>query len=86
MLKLKETELLENAGIKKVQFDNKWYFELESLATFLKEDLSEVVSIKLPINGNYGNTATLEQIEKGRKQEKLSEFNEALMKMKKFKK
>ena len=86
MLRLNEKDLLENAEIEKIQFDNKWYYDLESVATFLKEDLSGVESIKLPLNGNYKDVATLEQIEKGRKQEPLSEFNQALLKMKKFKK
>jgi hypothetical protein len=86
MLKLKENELLVLSSVFKVQFDNSWYFELESLATFLKEDLSDVESVKLPINSTYAEFATLENIEKGRKQDELSEFNKALLKIKKFKK
>jgi hypothetical protein len=86
MLKIKETDLQGSDKVQKIQFDNKWYYDLESTSTFLKEDLSDVESIKLPLNGEYKEVATLEDIEKGRKQEPLSEFNQALLKMKKFKK
>jgi len=86
MLKIREEELQGSDEVQRIQFDNKWYYDLESTSTFLKEDLSDVESIKLPLNGVYKNVATLKDIEKGRKQESLSEFNQALMKMKKFKK
>ena len=81
MLKLKKDNLLNEETVKKVQFDNDWYFDVETVASFIKEDLSGVEGITLPIAGEYKKAATLEQIEKGRKQEELSEFNKALLKM-----
>lgn len=86
MLKLKEEDLLGNPLIKRVFFGESWHFEIKTLTENLKEDFSDVETVTLPHNGQYKEFATLEQIEKGRKQEKLSEFNQALMKMKKFKK
>ncbi|TKC10858.1 hypothetical protein FA048_11870 [Pedobacter polaris] len=86
MLKIKEEDLQKSDDVLKIQFDNKWYYDIKSVATFLKEDLSGVESIKLPLKGEYKEVATLEEIEKGRKEEPLSEFNQALLKMKKFKK
>lgn len=85
MLKLKKEELLNNQTVKKIQFDNDWYFNVEDVAKAINEDLSNVETITLPIGGEYIKTATLENIEKGRKQEELSEFNKALLKMKNFK-
>ncbi|RWX00991.1 hypothetical protein [Flavobacterium cerinum] len=81
MLKLKKEELLNNEAVKKIQFDNDWYFNVEDVAKAINEDLSNVETITLPIGGEYIKTATLENIEKGRKQEELSEFNKALLKM-----
>lgn len=85
MLKLKKEELLNETTVSKVQFDNDWYFDVDSVAVFLKEDLSGVEAITLPFGGSYRKAATVESIEKGRKQEELSEFNKALLKMKNFK-
>lgn len=84
MLRIDAEKLIHEPGIRKVQFDNETYFSIEDVAKHLKEDLSAVESIKLPMEGKYIETATVVQIEKGRKIEKLSEFNEALLKMKNF--
>lgn len=60
------------------------------MALYLKEDLSEVESIELPllIEGKRKTvkTATFEDIEKGRKKEPLSDFNQKLLKARFFKK
>jgi len=84
MLKLKKEKLLKKEAILKVSFNNDWYFDVESVAVFLKEDLSDVEGITLPFGESYKKAATLEGIEKGRKKEPLSEFNKALLKMKNF--
>lgn len=84
MLKLKKEELINEEAVGKVQFDNAWYFDVQSVADFIKEDLSDVEGITLPFGGEYRKAATIENIEKGRKKEDLSEFNKALLKMKNF--
>jgi len=77
---------MKEATVKKIQFDNQWYFDVDSVADFIKEDLSTVETITLPFGKEYKKSATIDNIEKGRKQEELSDFNKALMKMKNFKK
>lgn len=84
MLRIELEKLLHEPRIRKVQFENETYFSIDDVAKFIKEDLSAVESINLPIGGEYTKTATLQQIEKGRKEESLSEFNKALLKMKNF--
>lgn len=85
MIKLNKNKLLENESIRKVQFENEYYFCIEDVAKILNEDLSDVESLILPINTEYKLTATIENIEKGRKKESLSTFNKALLKARKFK-
>ena len=84
MLRLKEEDLLKEETVNKVEFDGKWYFDMESVAVYIKEDLSDVEGITLPFSGEYRKASTLEAIEKGRKQEPLSDFNKALLKMRDF--
>ena len=42
MKPLKEKLLIQDATIHKVQYDTEWFFNLEDMAFYLKEDLSEV--------------------------------------------
>jgi len=87
---LKKEKLLLDGNISKTQFENEWYFNLEDIASYLEEDLSEVESLDLPllIEGKRETkpTATFENIEKGRKKEELSDFNKKLLKARFFKK
>ena len=85
MLKLNKDKLLKETVVNKVEFDNNWYFDVDSVAKFINEDLSDVEGITLPFDKEYKKAATIEQIEKGRKQEPLSEFNKALLKARKYK-
>ena len=88
MLKLNKEILLKEETVIKIQFDNEWYFDVNSVAAFIKEDLSAVAGITLPFGGNeviYKKAAKIEDIEAGRKEEELSEFNKALLKAKNFK-
>jgi hypothetical protein len=39
---------IKDASIHKIQFDTEWFYSLEDLAFYLKEDLSEVECIYLP--------------------------------------
>ena len=85
MLKLRTEQLIKEETINKVQFNTNWYFDIESVEAYLKEDLSDVNHIILPFGDQYKKAATIKDIEEGRKQEPLSEFNQALLKMKKGK-
>lgn len=85
MLKIDKEKLLGDDTVQRVQFENEYYFSVEDVAKYLNEDLSGVETLTLPIAGEYKKVATIENIEKGRKQEPLSKFNEALLKMKNFK-
>lgn len=72
MTPLKEILLIKDATINKVQFDTEWFFSLEDMAFYLKEDLSEVEYVHLPmrINGEEElvKCATFEDILRGRKE------------------
>lgn len=85
MLKIDKQQLIDNKEIRKVQFEGEDFFCIGDVSKFLNEDLSDVEGFVLPIDGEYKPTATLENIEKGRKQEELSDFNKALLKARKFK-
>ena len=72
MKPLKENLLIKDATINKIQFDREWFFKLEDMAFYLKEDLSEVEFVYLPmiIDGNqeYVKCAAFEDIIRGRKE------------------
>lgn len=90
MLRIKKEKLLQDDKIHKTEFENEWYFSLDDVASYLGEDLSSVEYLELPllIGGirKTKKTATLENIEKGRKEEPLSDFNQKLLKARFFKK
>ena len=72
MKPLKEKLLIKDATINKVQFDTEWFYKLEDMQFYLKEDLSEVEFIFLPmtIDGEqeYVKCAALDDIIRGRKE------------------
>ena len=72
MKPLKENLLVKDATINKIQFDTEWFFKLEDMAFYLKEDLSEVEFVYLPmiIDGNqeYVKCAAFNDIIRGRKE------------------
>ena len=49
MKPLKEELLIKDATINKVQYDKEWFFYLEDMKHHLKEDLSAVECIFLPM-------------------------------------
>ncbi|MFL9829636.1 hypothetical protein ACSV4D_12400 [Flavobacterium sp. ARAG 55.4] len=49
MRRLKEILLIKDATIHKRQYDKEWFFKFDDVAFYLKEDLSEVEFIYLPI-------------------------------------
>lgn len=72
MKPLKEKLLIKDATINKVQFDTEWFFKLDDMAFFLKEDLSEVEFVYLPmlIDGETEivKCSSFEDIIRGRKE------------------
>ena len=72
MKPLKEKRSIQDATIHKVQYDTAWFFNLEDMAFYLKEDLSEVEWIYLPmmIEGEQEivKCCTFEDILRGRKE------------------
>ena len=72
MKPLKENLLIKDATINKIQFDTEWFFKLEDMAFYLKEDLSEVEFVYLPMiiagNQEYVKCAAFEDIIRGRKE------------------
>jgi hypothetical protein len=72
MKPLKEKLLIQDATIHKVQYDTEWFFNLEDMAFYLKEDLSEVECIYLPMmmegEQEIVKCCTFEDILRGRKE------------------
>lgn len=72
MKPIKEKLLIQDATIHKVQYDTEWFFNLEDITFYLKEDLSEVEWIYLPmmIEGEKEivKCCTFEDILRGRKE------------------
>jgi hypothetical protein len=74
MTPLKEKLLIKEASIHKYQYDKEWFYSLIDMTDYLKEDLSEVEAIFLPmiIDGveEFVKCATFEDIIRGRKEYK----------------
>jgi hypothetical protein len=72
MKPLNEKLLRQNATINKVQYDVEWFYKLEDLSFYLKEDLSAVEFIFLPmiIDGEqeFVKCASFEDVMRGRKE------------------
>lgn len=72
MKPLREKLLIKDATINKVQFDTERFYKLDDMAFYLKEDLSEVEFVYLPmlIDGEkeFVKCATFEDIIRGRKE------------------
>ena len=72
MKPLKEKLLIKDATLHKVQFDTEWFFNLDEMSFYLKEDLSAVEFIYLPmiIDGEeeYVKCSSFEDIIRGRKE------------------
>ncbi len=74
MKPLNEKLLIKEVIINKYQYDKVWFFHLDDMIFYLKEDLSEVEFIYLPmmIDGEqeFVKCATFEDIMRGRKEYK----------------
>lgn len=67
-----EKMLIKDATINKIQYDKEWFFYLEDMKHHLKEDLSAVEFIYLPLTINHEQEfvkfASFEDILRGRKE------------------
>ena len=72
MKPLVEKLLLKDASINKVQYDTEWFYNLEDIAFYLKEDVSQVDYIYLPMiideQQEFVKCSTFEDILRGRKE------------------
>ena len=72
MTPLNEKLLIKEATIHKYLYDKEWFFYLDDLAFFLREDLSQVEHVYLPmeIDGEqeFVKCATFEDVLRGRKE------------------
>jgi hypothetical protein len=72
MKPLNEKLLRKDATISKVQYDTEWFYKLDDLSFYLKEDLSGVEYIFLPImiNGEqeFVKCCSFEDVMRGRKE------------------
>ena len=72
MKPLTEKLLLEDANVHKVKFDKEWFYNFEDIQFYLKENLSAVEVIHLPMfifgEEEIVKCCTLEDILRGRKE------------------
>lgn len=72
MKPLNEKNIRKDAAINKLQYDKEWFYKLDDIAFYLKEDLSQVEFIYLPmmIDGEQELTkcSSFEDIIRGRKE------------------
>lgn len=69
---LNEKLLIKEATINKIQFDKEWFYKLDDMAYYLKEDLSAVEFVFLPmtIDGEqeFVKCVAFDDIVRGRKE------------------
>lgn len=87
MKKVTEAIVRKDAAIHKIQFDREWFYSLEDMEYFLKEDLGGVEAVSLPMD-IFGETmnvkcATWEDIERYRNREPLYDFKGSVFRDKK---
>ena len=83
MKKISELTIRKDSNIHKVQFDKEWFYSIEDMEDFLKEDLSAVEAINLPMMV-YGEEmivkcATWEDVERARVKAPLEEFRGSVL-------
>jgi hypothetical protein len=87
MKKITEAIIRKDSNINKVQFDKEWFYSLEDMEDYLKEDLSGVEAVTLPMDiyGEIMNVkcATWEDIERFRQKEPLEDFRGSVLRQKK---
>lgn len=86
MKKITEAIVRKDTNIHKVQFDKEWFYSIEDMEDFLKEDLTGVEHVHLPMD-IFGETlevkcATWEDIERFRQKEPLEDFRGSVFRKK----
>ena len=84
-MEIKKEDLMQAEGIRKINQDGVDYFCISDVAAYVKEDDFKLIrSVSVSYNNIDLQFATLDQIEKSRYKEPLSDFNKMLLKGKKF--
>jgi len=87
MRKVNEEILRKDSSVNKVQFDREWFYSINDMEDYLKEDLSKVEYVTLPItiDGEEYITkcATWEDIIRALQKEPLEEFRGSVFKNRK---
>ncbi|GGB74708.1 hypothetical protein GCM10007424_13310 [Flavobacterium suaedae] len=82
MKKLNEKVLRKESIIRKVQYDKEWFYSVEDIADYLKEDLTGIEYINLNVLTEYGMVnmpcATLEDIKRILNKEPLQGFSSSV--------
>lgn len=76
-------ELIKKDSVNKIWYKNKWYFDINSVAEYINEDLSNIETIEVVFDNTKLKFTTIEKIED---YNNLSDFNKALLKTRNFKK
>lgn len=87
MKKVTEAIIRKEASINKIQFDKEWFYAVEDLVDYLKEDLSgiETVTLPVPIDGVPYTMpcATWEDVERVRHKEPLDDYRGSVLRNRK---
>lgn len=87
MRKVNEAVLRKDSSVNKVQFDKEWFYSIEDMEDYFKEDLSKVEYVTLPItiDGLQYDTkcATWEDIARALQKEPLEDFRGSVLKHRK---
>lgn len=86
MKKLNEKILRKESIIRKIQYDKEWFYSIEDIADYLKEDLTGIEYINLNVPTEFGLVnmpcATLEDIKRVLNKEPLQNFSSSMLRKK----
>lgn len=84
MEELRKDDLLRVNDIRHVNHDGVDYFCIEDVVRYLQEDMRMIRSTKLSYEGRELHFATVEQIEKSRFKQPLTDFDKMLLRSRKI--
>lgn len=86
MKKLNEKILRKESIIRKIQYDKEWFYSIEDIADYLKEDLTGIEYINLNVPTEFGLVnmpcATFEDIKRVLNKEPLQNFSSSMLRKK----